>query len=146
MRGLPPTLVIISTIAPRTPSRSRLSLSAHAGRAPGHASRMVDSDPGQPNSARNLASATQLHARGELDDAARIYEELLQRTPGSAPLLTSLGLLRMQQGRLDDAMALVDRALAVDPAAAEAHGWRGEILRRQRALEPAIDAFRAALA
>ncbi len=107
---------------------------------------MVDSDPGQPNSARNLASATQLHARGELDDAACIYEELLQRTPGSARLLTSLGLLRLQQGRLDDAMALVDRALAVDPAAAEAHGWRGEILRRQRALEPAIDAFHAALA
>jgi predicted O-linked N-acetylglucosamine transferase (SPINDLY family) len=93
----------------------------------------------------SLEGAVQLHSRGALDEAALAYEDLLRGTPDDARVLTKLGLVRLQQNRLDAAVAFLDRALAADPAAAEAQAWRGEALRRRRELEPAIAAFRAAL-
>ncbi|MEP7184101.1 MAG: tetratricopeptide repeat protein [Betaproteobacteria bacterium] len=87
-----------------------------------------------------------LHARGELDAAARLYETLIDGAPGDPRLLVQLGLVRLQQDRLDDAAALLDRVLAADPNAPEALAWRGEVLRRRHALAPAVAAFRAALA
>ena len=107
---------------------------------------MSDVPTGAPASPSDLDRAIQLHARGHLDAAAVIYSDLLNHAPGDARLLTQLGLVRLQQGRLDDAAAWLDRAVAADPAAADGHAWRGEVLRQRNALQPAIEAFRTALA
>jgi chemotaxis protein methyltransferase CheR len=49
-----------------------------------------------------------------------------------------------QAGRLDDALVLVDRAVARAPLAAVAHLARGLLLKRAARVHEAIDAFRAA--
>jgi len=107
---------------------------------------MVSTNDAEFDPARVFARAIELHAKGELEHAARFYDDLIRFDPHDVRALTNLGLVRLQQNRLDDAVHYLDRALAVDPAAVEPLLWRGEVLRRRGALEPAIAAFRGALA
>jgi predicted O-linked N-acetylglucosamine transferase (SPINDLY family) len=68
------------------------------------------SDPTQ-----RLRQAFDLHRRGALSEAERLYASVLQSNPTSFDALHLLGVLRMQQGRPADALPLIDRALAQRP-------------------------------
>jgi predicted O-linked N-acetylglucosamine transferase (SPINDLY family) len=76
-----------------------------------------------------FSQAQQLHAKGDLERALALYEQCLRDTPDDWRALTRLGLLRMQQRRFDLARELLERAVAVNPANAEAHAWLGETWR-----------------
>lgn len=90
---------------------------------------------GEPDLSRRAgrASRTDERARpGQLDDLNDL-DDLIGRA-GVAE----------QAGRLDEAMALVDSAVARAPLAATAHLARGLLLKRAARVQEAIDAFRAA--
>ncbi|MFD2752886.1 cellulose synthase subunit BcsC-related outer membrane protein [Comamonas terrae] len=52
--------------------------------------------------------------KGELEQAERSFDEVLQRRPRDAQALGSKGLLRMRQGRHAEALPLLDQAYAID--------------------------------
>lgn len=67
-----------------------------------------------PTLANNLALAERLVERKEYDDAAPYLEQVLTREPDLATALYPLAICRRAQGRLDDAVALLERILARD--------------------------------
>lgn len=89
--------------------------------------------------------AQQLHANGQLDAALQLYEQCLRDTPDDWRALTRIGLLRVQQRRFDLAAELLQRAITLNPANAEAHAWLAEAWRHERKLEAAIASFQWAL-
>jgi tetratricopeptide (TPR) repeat protein len=78
-----------------------------------------------PKGERNLAA---LHfEKGEYAEAARMYEALVGEEPDDASLHASLAGALGALGRLDESLAALDRAIALDPANPEAHHNRGVI-------------------
>jgi len=63
------------------------------------------------------------HRAGRLDQAEKLYREVLRADSGSFPALHMLGFLKAQQGRYDDAIILLHKAVRKNPAdpAALAH-------------------------
>lgn len=92
-----------------------------------------------------LSRAVELHSAGRLEAAGEIYESVLRDAPTNVPVITQLGLLRLQQRRERDAAALFARAIELAPNAAEPHAWQGELLRQQKRFDEAIQAFHRAL-
>jgi tetratricopeptide (TPR) repeat protein len=81
-----------------------------------------------PDDPRGLHVMAQiLEARGDVDGAERALRELLQRNPSDATALNHLGYMFAERGvRLDEAVDLVERALAIDPgnpAYLDSLGW-----------------------
>ena len=58
--------------------------------------------------------AMDLQRQGRLDDAAALYERLLQGAAFQPALRHNLGLLRLDQGRIAEALPLLERAQAED--------------------------------
>ena len=71
----------------------------------------------------NLANA--FVDRGRYEEGIPIYLELLKETPHDWPLLYNLGFSYYQLGRLRDAEAYLNAAIAVDPANADEHKCAG---------------------
>ena len=57
-----------------------------------------------------LADGLRLHQSGKRPDAARLYEQVLAREPEQPAANHLLGLVRLQQGRPDEAVRLIGRA------------------------------------
>lgn len=66
-----------------------------------------------------LDAAKQLHRDGNAKLALAIYAQILTREPDHAEALHLTGLLTSQMGRQEAAMKLIQRAIAVNPLAAE---------------------------
>lgn len=62
-----------------------------------------------------LQRALNFHQRGVLDQAASLYEQVLQQEPANAAGLQLLGTLRGQQGRYLEAIRLTEAALKMRP-------------------------------
>jgi tetratricopeptide (TPR) repeat protein len=61
------------------------------------------------------AKASALESKGDADAAAAAYEGGLRASPDQPTLLYRLGRLRLEQGRTEEATALLERALALAP-------------------------------
>ncbi len=59
-----------------------------------------------------LARAVQLHQRNELQQAATLYQQILQSEPGHAEALHLLGVVALQRGNLAVAIDLISQAIA----------------------------------
>ncbi len=66
-----------------------------------------------------FADAVALHGQGRLADAERAYRAILAAAPAYAPALRNLGVLAMQAGQPDAALALLGQALAAAPNSPE---------------------------
>ena len=66
-----------------------------------------------------LQLAEAAHRRGELEDAERLYRQLLDADAGNASALYGLGTLALQGNQPGDAVALLDRAARIEPDAAD---------------------------
>ena len=62
-----------------------------------------------------LRTALDRQRAGALAEAAALYRELLTREPDHVDALQMLGAVEHQLGRSDEALALLDRALALAP-------------------------------
>lgn len=71
------------------------------------------------NSAELLQKAISHHQAGEYADAEQIYLEIIHDAPRDADANHNLGMLRVQQGRPAEALALLNVSLEVNPARAQ---------------------------
>jgi tetratricopeptide (TPR) repeat protein len=113
---------------------------------------MLTASP-QENVAEQTTPAAMLqmagwHARsGDSDQAERCYQWILERDPGDVRALHRLALLLKQNpARIQEALALLDTAIAAEPANAALHTSRAMVLvgleRRLDALDSLVEACR----
>jgi tetratricopeptide (TPR) repeat protein len=93
-----------------------------------------------------LTSAIQAHNTGRLAEAERGYRALLKIAPTDARVPAHLAVLLLEQGRNDDALAALDRTLALDPGQAGMLTNKGNVLVALGRFPEALAAYDAAIA
>ncbi len=94
----------------------------------------------------DFANAVHCHARGNLREAERLYRAQLKSDRQHGGALQGLGIVLAQQGKLNDAVLLLQRALAGRPDAFEVHSNLGVALLALGRAEEAAGHFTKALA
>lgn len=85
-----------------------------------------------------------LQRQGRLDEAARVYSAVLERDAANADACHLLGMVALSQGRADEAIDLIGRALAAAPDAAPMYANRARALSQaQRHAEAVADCDQA---
>ena len=93
-----------------------------------------------------LRLAERLQRSGRLAEAEALCRQVLQGDPNNHAALHRLGLLAHRVGKLELALTLLERAVALDAATALYHGNLGEMQRQAGRLEAAIASGRRATA
>ena len=91
--------------------------------------------------AQAVEAAVALHRGGWLDKAENLYREILKVSPGHFDALHLLGLVRQQRGESQDALRLIDSALAILPDNAPALSNRGAVLQSIGRHDEALASF-----
>ena len=94
---------------------------------------------------QELASAVQLHQAGDRAKAEAIYRQILAREPNNGHALHLLGVIALQNGRNEEAVELIRRAIANGPDWADFHFNLGSSLAGLRRWDEAAAEFRRAL-
>jgi protein O-GlcNAc transferase len=92
-----------------------------------------------------LPQAVAMHKAGRLDDAAKVYLEILSTLPRDFDATHLLGVVALQQGRFEAAQKLINAALFINPHDVAAMGNLGTSYMRDGQLEPALRWFEFAL-
>ena len=87
----------------------------------------------------------QHHLAGRLADAEPIYRQVIAEHPDQPDAYHRLGMLACQTGNAEHAVALIDRAIQIDPNEWRYHCGRGEVLLAVEQHTDAIAAFEQAL-
>lgn len=95
--------------------------------------------------AATLAEALRRHRAGDLENADRLYRDILDVEPGNADALHLCGVVAHQRGRRREAIELIERAIALNPRVPDFHNALGEALRAGGQLDAAIRQYRQAL-
>jgi predicted TPR repeat methyltransferase len=102
---------------------------------------------GQPTEL-NLQDALQLairmHRDGELRDADILYRRILEVAPDYADAVHFHGVMLHHRDRSDEALATIERSIALDPAPGRYNNLGNALVERGR-LEEAIDAYRQSI-
>ena len=93
-----------------------------------------------------LFQALNLHKAGELGKAEEIYRSVLRAMPQNAIALHFLGVACFQQGRREEGIEHVQRALTSDPSYVDAWSNLGNLYKESERAEDAEAAYRRALA
>jgi tetratricopeptide (TPR) repeat protein len=93
-----------------------------------------------------LQSLITLHSQGQLQQALKQAETLVQQFPKSPVLFNIQGVVLKGLGQLDQSIEAYEKALALEPDFAEAYNNIGNVLLKQGKLKEAIEAFNKALA
>src|ERR1700722_17589621 len=95
--------------------------------------------------AQRLETATEHHRTGNLAEARRLYEQVLNSAPLHGPALFRSGLLELQAGHPDIALARIAQASAADPGDAQYRVGLGQALQTLKRWDEAADAYESAL-
>lgn len=95
--------------------------------------------------ALNLAAWSREEA-GDYASAHRLLREALALSPGDVAVLGAIGAVLRKEHRLDEALAVLDRAVAAEPRHSAAWLERGYTLEALRAEAAATESYRRALA
>jgi predicted TPR repeat methyltransferase len=93
-----------------------------------------------------VSFAILLQKSEQFGDAHEVYRRVLQTAPDHPRALHYAGVLAHQQGRNDEALALIERSLALVPDQADWHSNLGLVLQSHGRLDLAIDSYRRAIA
>ena len=93
-----------------------------------------------------IEEAFTLHQSGQLNLAETQYKKLLTYLPNHTFLLTNLGTIALQRGRLEDAVRIIGASLKIDPNQTNALNNRGYALRDLKRLDEALVSFDRAIA
>lgn len=92
-----------------------------------------------------LELAILLQKNEQLAEAHELYRRVIEVAPNHPRALHYAGVLAHQQGRSDEAVALIERSLALVPDQADWCSNLGIIFQSDGQLEQAIDAYRRAV-
>jgi protein O-GlcNAc transferase len=90
--------------------------------------------------------AISLHEAGRLGDAAMLYRAILERDPNHVDSLHLLGLITVETDDANAGIALIRRAMALEPDCAPHHNSLGHAYRRLGRIEDAVASYRDAAA
>ena len=76
-----------------------------------------------------LNAAIQIHQDGQLEEAAQLYQQILDDNPKHADAMHLLGVVRHQQGHHEQSVELITSALTLHPDAANYYSNRADALR-----------------
>ena len=102
-------------------------------------------DAAGPPTAQRLQHALQLHQAGRIDDAERLYRDILRDEPGNAVAVHYLGLVAWARGDRVEAERRMREALAKDATVPDFHNNLGLLLRDTHRVDEAIGAYRRAI-
>ena len=94
---------------------------------------------------KEMERAHQHHCRGELDEAARGYAEVLKADPEHAAALMLLGVISMERDQYQDAERLLKKAIELRPNDAQFLSNYGSLLKKSGRLSEAIEKCQAAI-
>ncbi len=60
-----------------------------------------------------LGKAFKLHSCGQLEEAERLYKEIIDTTPDNSQALNLLGIIKLSQNNLDEAEKLISKAISI---------------------------------
>lgn len=98
-----------------------------------------------PNIQQAFTAAMGHHQAGRLNEAERLYLQILKIDPGHADALHLLGVLAHQVGRNDLAVDLIGRAIAQNGRVPAFHNNLGNALKAQGKLQEAAASYAGAL-
>ena len=115
---------------------------------------MPETDDAQPQAQKPAAAALQaklnqgmaLHRQGKLADAERCYAEVLQRQPDHFDALHLLGVIAHQTRRTERGVALIKRAIGLNPKVAAANSNLGNALMDLKLSAEALASYDKAIA
>jgi len=87
-----------------------------------------------------------LQKNEQLEAAAEVYRRVIEAAPEHPRALQYAGVLAHQQGRTDEAMALLEKSLALAPEQADGYSNLGIVVQAAGKLELAIAAYQRAIA
>lgn len=90
--------------------------------------------------------ALSYHRAGILDQAEKIYQQLLERNEKDANLLHLYGILSAQKGNYELALLLITKALEIDPSSATFHNSMGNTLWYLEKFDDAIRHYETSIA
>jgi len=93
-----------------------------------------------------IEDAVALHQSGQLDLAEIQYKKLLNYLPDNTLLLTNLGTIALQKGRLEDAVRIIGKSLKINPNQPNALNNRGNALKDLKRLDEALASYDRAIA
>ena len=93
-----------------------------------------------------LKAGVKYHQAGQLDEAERLYREILSVDSLHADSLHLLGVIAHQKGLDATAIELINRAIRLNTGIAEFHNNLGNVLRDQGKLTDAVACYERALA
>lgn len=102
-------------------------------------------DASGPPTAPRLELALAHHRRGQLDQAERLYRDVLRDEPGNAVATHYLGMAAWQRGDPLAAEHLMRASIAADARVADFHNNLGLLLRDTQRLDEAIECYRRTL-
>lgn len=85
------------------------------------------------------------HQSGQIEEAEKIYRQVLQVKPGHPDALHYLGVISHQKGEKDEAVELIQKAISCNPAYSDAHNNLGNVLKEIGRLDEAEEAYRYCL-
>src|SRR5262249_35263812 len=89
-----------------------------------------------------VSFAILLQKNEQLGDAQEVYRRVLETVPDHPRALHYAGVLAHQQGRNGEALALIERSLALMPDQADWYSNLGIVLQSDDRWDRAIDAYR----
>ena len=93
-----------------------------------------------------IEDAVALHQSGQLDLAEIQYKKLLNYLPDNTLLLTNLGTIAFQKGRLEDAVRIIGKSLQINSNQPNALNNLGNALRDLNRLDEALASYDRAIA
>ena len=95
--------------------------------------------------ARQLEKAIELHGSGQLQEAADLYQQILQVQPDHGDALNLLGVIHHAAGQMDNAILLIRKAIEISPDFFAPYVNLGNALQATGQLDEAVDAFEKGL-
>src|SRR6185437_2070395 len=92
-----------------------------------------------------LAMAMGLQRHKRLPEAEAIFRAILEAEPKHPDALHYLGVLRFQSGSKEEAIDLIQQAIAIHPEYADAYNNLGNVMRAMERNQEAFDAFQKAV-
>jgi predicted TPR repeat methyltransferase len=92
-----------------------------------------------------IAAGIALHRQGRMEDAARVYQDVLDTDADNPDALHFLGVLQHQRGDSAAGVALIRRAIDREPTHADMRSNLGNVLMQMGRYDDAVDAYRKAI-